>query len=181
MVEREVVGIDVSKAKLDVAVVPSGEQFTVSNDRHGIGELLQRLSPLAPGRVVLEATGRADPEVLAVHYQGAGNLERAGQCSALAADRAAEALAFDRAARLYRTALELGGLPDAAPEQRRLRERLADALPIEHEEEHRRLAGKVVEGGLNSGKVDVSRPVEEPAAPTPAGEQPVAEPTKQRG
>ncbi len=54
----------------------------------------------------------------------------------------------------------------------------ADALPIEHEDEHRRLAGKVVEGGLGSGKVDVSRPVEEPAAPSPTGEQPVAEGTK---
>lgn len=48
----------------------------------------------------------------------------------------------------------------------------ADALPIEHEDEHRRLAGKVVEGGLSSGKVDVSRPVEAPAGQTPAGEQP---------
>ena len=54
----------------------------------------------------------------------------------------------------------------------------ADALPIEHEDEHRRLAGKVVEGGLSSGKVTVTRPVEEPAAPVPAGEQPVAEATK---
>jgi hypothetical protein len=35
MVEQVVVGIDVSKAKLDVALLPSGEQFTVSNDRHG--------------------------------------------------------------------------------------------------------------------------------------------------
>ena len=33
----------------------------------------------------------------------------------------------------------------------------SDALPIEHEEEHRRLAGKVVEGGLNGPKVKVSR------------------------
>ena len=48
MVEQVVVGIDVSKAKLDVAILPSGEQFTVSNDRHGIGELLRRLSRLAP-------------------------------------------------------------------------------------------------------------------------------------
>ena len=57
MVEQAVVGIDVSKAKLDVAIWPGGEQFTVSNDRHGLGELLRRMSPLAPGRVVLEATG----------------------------------------------------------------------------------------------------------------------------
>ena len=30
MVEQVVVGIDVSKAKLDVALLPGGEQFTVS-------------------------------------------------------------------------------------------------------------------------------------------------------
>jgi hypothetical protein len=57
----------------------------------------------------------------------------------------------------------------------------SDALPIEHEDEHRRLAGKVIEGGLNSGKVEVTRPVEEPAAPAPAGEQPVKEGVKGRG
>lgn len=55
----------------------------------------------------------------------------------------------------------------------------ADALPLEHEEEHRRLAGKVVEGGLNGPAVEVSRPQEAPVTPTPAGEQPVAQPTKQ--
>jgi hypothetical protein len=32
MVERVVVGIDVRKAKLDVAILPGGEQFTVSNE-----------------------------------------------------------------------------------------------------------------------------------------------------
>jgi transposase len=60
MAEQVVVGIDVSKAKLDVAILPSGEQFTVSNDRHGIDRLLQRLRPLAPSRVVLEATGKLE-------------------------------------------------------------------------------------------------------------------------
>jgi transposase len=54
MVEQVVVGIDVSKAKLDVAILPGGEQFTVSNDRPGIGELVRRLSRLAPSLVVLE-------------------------------------------------------------------------------------------------------------------------------
>lgn len=57
----------------------------------------------------------------------------------------------------------------------------SDALPIEHEDEHRLLAGKVVEGGLNSGKVEVTRPVEEPASKQPEGEQPVAEGIKGRG
>ena len=54
--EQVVVGIDVSKAKLDVAILPSGEQFTLSNNRQGIGELIQRVRPLAPSRVMLEAT-----------------------------------------------------------------------------------------------------------------------------
>src|SRR5262249_56702353 len=60
MAEQVVVGIDVSKAKLDVALLPGGEQFTVSNDRHGIGELLRRGSPLAPSRGGLEATGKLE-------------------------------------------------------------------------------------------------------------------------
>ena len=72
MVEQVVIGIDVSKAKLDVAILPSGEQFTVSNDRHGIGELVRRLSPLAPSRVVLEATGKL--EQLAVSELAAAGL-----------------------------------------------------------------------------------------------------------
>ena len=58
----------------------------------------------------------------------------------------------------------------------------SDALPIEHEDEHRRLAGKVVEGGLQSGKVEVSREQESPVTEGPAaGVQPVAEPTRTRG
>jgi transposase len=60
MAEQLVVGIDVSKAKLDVAISPSGEQFTVSNDRLGAGQLVQRLTQLGPLRVVLEATGKLE-------------------------------------------------------------------------------------------------------------------------
>jgi hypothetical protein len=53
----------------------------------------------------------------------------------------------------------------------------ADALPIEHEEAHRRLANEVVDGGLTNQSVEVSRAPEAPAeapAPEPA---PVATPT----
>jgi hypothetical protein len=54
----------------------------------------------------------------------------------------------------------------------------ADALPMEHEEEHRRLAGRVVEGGLASKKVTVTREADAtPAAASPAAEPAVAEPT----
>jgi hypothetical protein len=54
----------------------------------------------------------------------------------------------------------------------------ADALPYEHENEHRRLAGKVLEGGLDGGNLEVTRPAEEPAAPAPAGEEQTREATK---
>ena len=53
----------------------------------------------------------------------------------------------------------------------------SDALPMEHEEQHRLLAEKVIEGGLKSGKVEVSREAESTASEAPAAEQPVAVPT----
>ena len=52
------VGIDVSKATLDVAVSPTAEAWRVANDPVGIDDLVGRLAALAPTLVVLEATGR---------------------------------------------------------------------------------------------------------------------------
>jgi transposase len=51
------VGIDVAKARLDVAFAPAGAAWQVANDEAGIAELVARLRPLAPALVVLEATG----------------------------------------------------------------------------------------------------------------------------
>jgi hypothetical protein len=56
--------------------------------------------------VTMEAVGGQDPESLAVHWSGAGDRERAARHAETAAVRASEVLAFDRAARLYRMALE---------------------------------------------------------------------------
>jgi hypothetical protein len=53
----------------------------------------------------------------------------------------------------------------------------SDALPLEHEEEHRLLAGKVVEGGLNGPKVKVSRESDGSGGGGEQAEQPVAQPT----
>ena len=51
------VGIDVSKAQLDVAFRPSGERVQVSNSESGIAELVGRMLASPPTLVVLEATG----------------------------------------------------------------------------------------------------------------------------
>src|SRR4051794_30129828 len=50
------VGVDVSKDRLDVHLRPSGEHFTVSHDEAGVAALGERLAPLPPALVVLEAT-----------------------------------------------------------------------------------------------------------------------------
>ena len=52
-----VVGIDVSKAHLDVAVRTSGEPVRVPYDATGITTVIARLSPMRPTRIVVEATG----------------------------------------------------------------------------------------------------------------------------
>jgi len=50
-------GIDVSKARLDVSLLPSGESWSTGNDAAGIELLLRRLQEQAPTLIVLEATG----------------------------------------------------------------------------------------------------------------------------
>jgi serine/threonine protein kinase len=77
--------------------------------------------------LALEASGRADPESLALHWKESQNFDRAAEYAVAAARRAAETLAFDRAARLYSLALDLSSGADP-PERRALRVGLADAL-----------------------------------------------------
>ncbi len=57
--------------------------------------------------VALSVEAEPDPESLADHFAGAGDLERAAQFCVKAAEKAAEALAFDRAALLYQRALSM--------------------------------------------------------------------------
>lgn len=59
------VGIDVSKDRLDVAVLPSGETYVVSRDAAGLDALLARLRPLGVELVALEATGGFESVVAA--------------------------------------------------------------------------------------------------------------------
>ena len=60
-----VVGIDVSKDKLDIAVRPSGEVFSTSRDAAGLDAVIARLAPLSPAAVAVEATGGFETVVVA--------------------------------------------------------------------------------------------------------------------
>lgn len=51
------VGIDVSKARLDVAVRPSNGSYTIEHSIKGLAELVRRLQELRPTLIVLEASG----------------------------------------------------------------------------------------------------------------------------
>ena len=59
------VGVDVAKATLEVAVRPTGDQWSAANDEAGIAALVGRLRPLAPTLIVLEATGGFETAVVA--------------------------------------------------------------------------------------------------------------------
>ncbi len=63
--EPYVVGIDVSKARLDVALLPKGESFVVPNGEEGFDELLGRLGDPRPSLAVLEASGGFERPVAA--------------------------------------------------------------------------------------------------------------------
>jgi serine/threonine protein kinase len=76
--------------------------------------------------LALETSGRADPEMLTVHFQRAEENARAAEYAVIAAEKASEALAFERASQLYRRALELRST--AEPGRLDLRAKLGDAL-----------------------------------------------------
>jgi tetratricopeptide (TPR) repeat protein len=74
----------------------------------------------------LEMTQSADPESLAVHFDGGGDAARAAHHYEAAAVAAVQSLAFGHAARLFAKAIDLGAHEGAA--RRTLLRRRADAL-----------------------------------------------------
>jgi serine/threonine protein kinase/tetratricopeptide (TPR) repeat protein len=89
-------------------------------DRATVKQIHRRLAH------ALEARGIDDPEALFQHYMGAGERVRAATHAAVAARKAADALAFDRAAAFYRRALDLA--PSRGAELFDLKRGLAEAL-----------------------------------------------------
>ena len=60
------IGIDIAAAHLDVAIVPTGESWTVANEAGPLSELVTRLTALRPTLVVLEATGGIEMPVVSL-------------------------------------------------------------------------------------------------------------------
>ena len=75
----------------------------------------------------MESMSNADPEALAMHFRTAGEPSRARAYMERAAERAERVLAFDRAATLYRLALELAEPADVGVLELRLGDALAKA------------------------------------------------------
>jgi transposase len=63
--DATIVGIDVSKDRLDVFMRPQGEAFAVSRDGSGLEALVERLSQLSLRRAAVEATGGFETVVAA--------------------------------------------------------------------------------------------------------------------
>jgi len=69
--ETTFVGIDVAKDRLDVAVRPGGETWTVPRNGQGLDELCAKLAGLSPAIVAIEATGGFE-QIAAAALAGAG-------------------------------------------------------------------------------------------------------------
>jgi len=118
------VGVDVSKDRLDVALYPEATSWSVPNDEAGIEDLVERLKPLHPARVVLEATGgyqmpavgalaAAGLPVVAVNPRQTRDFAKAA--GLLAKTDALDALALARFAEAMKP--EIRPIPDAAAQE----------------------------------------------------------------
>jgi transposase len=58
-------GIDVSKARLDLAILPTGQTLAVDNDPKGIQRIIETLKPHTVQLLVVEATGRYERRLVA--------------------------------------------------------------------------------------------------------------------
>jgi len=117
-----------------------GEHLVLTGDENAVETYHDRIREVVLGTLgsegikdrhrqlafAMEAAGDRDSDALALHFREAGEWERAADYARMAAEQAAAGLAFDRAARLYRLALEFK--PQSDPARGELTCRLAEAL-----------------------------------------------------
>jgi hypothetical protein len=131
--EREVTALAVLRAGRLVRSMHAANRYDVETYHDRIRQtVVARLAPSARKRLhhhvalALVAAGQADPEALFAHFSEAGEARRAAEFAAVAAAKAVDALAFGRAAALWRGALALPGVSDES--RRDLQWKLGDAL-----------------------------------------------------
>ena len=73
---RKFVGIDVSKEKLDIAVLGEKKASQVGNDEKGIAELIEKMRKLRPSLIVVEATGGYQRAVVLGLYEAGLPVDR---------------------------------------------------------------------------------------------------------
>jgi transposase len=69
--EKTWVGIDVSKATLDVYLLPQGTTLQLANSETGVEKLIAQLQPTPPHLVVVESTGGLERTVVCQLHQAA--------------------------------------------------------------------------------------------------------------
>ncbi|HLK37881.1 MAG TPA: protein kinase [Polyangiaceae bacterium] len=105
--------------------------------------------------VLADAPG-IDAEEVSEHWMGAGDVARAAHFAEKGADQAAAALAFDRAARLYRRTMDLSS--PSSPDELRCRVRLAEALKYAgRSEESARTYLEAAEGSAPEQRIELRR------------------------
>ena len=131
--EREVTALAVLRAGRLVRSMRTADRYDVVTYHDRIREtVMGRLDPAERKRLhhrvalALVAAGEGDLEALFAHFREAGDARRAAEFATAAAAKAVDALAFERAATLWRGALGLPGLSDES--RRDLRWKLGDAL-----------------------------------------------------
>jgi transposase len=69
MILEVCVGIDVSKDRLDVAVLGETKSLAVANDKRGITKLVKEMQALRPGLIVVEATGGYEEAIVLALFE----------------------------------------------------------------------------------------------------------------
>ena len=116
-------GVDVSKARLKVSLMPEGEAFAFANDQEGIDSLIEHLQEEArPELVVLEASGRYErPAAAAIAAAGIPvavvNPRQAHDVRGMATGRLAKTDRID-AQILARFAGAVGPKPSVIPDEK---------------------------------------------------------------
>jgi serine/threonine protein kinase len=133
--EREATALAVLRTSRFVRSLRTHDEYDVETYHDRIREtVVTRLAPAARTALhlriarALVARGNADPEALLLHLREGGAQVEAAEVAAVAAAKAVEALAFDRAAALWRIALDLSAPTMAPPLARALRANQGDAL-----------------------------------------------------